>query len=387
MLGRRNAQQWSRRDNLDRLAYRLSNVMVSGPWHKFTCIMLANIILIFLGGCLLRLVGGASTWDSALFKSYALLIAAPGADSVNEATWINSTAANLLFLCGIFTFATVLGIITSSIEAHVEWVLEANHRVVEKDHTVILNWSERLLPVLRQLAVARAANGYKALPVVIMADKNVGEMRELVRAGLGSLNLPVTVRQGSGTTVEDLEKVAIGHARNVLILSDDAGKLGDEEYKVQWICPAVMQQRCQPARSHGAGCDDLHTLVVQPETSQLPHHLGFTAVQRMYMAQRVMSAIVFQHGISEIYYDIFTEGAGTQIYIIDTAQHPWLRSIPFGELGQHFADGVCLGWLWSVSPPGVPKTWRVMRPATVPPRLSHSLSRWPAHARMYTHMF
>jgi len=209
MLGRRNAQQWSRRDNLDRLAYRLSNVMVSGPWHKFTCIMLANIILIFLGGCLLRLVGGASTWDSALFKSYALLIAAPGADSVNEATWINSTAANLLFLCGIFTFATVLGIITSSIEAHVEWVLEANHRVVEKDHTVILNWSERLLPVLRQLAVARAANGYKALPVVIMADKNVGEMRELVRAGLGSLNLPVTVRQGSGTTVEDLEKVPL----------------------------------------------------------------------------------------------------------------------------------------------------------------------------------
>ena len=28
------------------------------------------------------------------------------------------------------------------------------------------------------------------------------------------------------------EQVAIGHARNVLILSSDAGKLGDEEYKV-----------------------------------------------------------------------------------------------------------------------------------------------------------
>ena len=50
--------------------------------------------------------------------------------------------------------------VCARVQEHVNWVLEANHRVVEKDHTVLLNWSERTLPILRQIAESRAT-GYK----------------------------------------------------------------------------------------------------------------------------------------------------------------------------------------------------------------------------------
>lgn len=59
----------------------------------------------------------------------------------------------------------------------------ANHRVVERGHTVLLNWSERTLPILRQIAESRGS-GYKALPVVILADRDVADMREVGGASL-----------------------------------------------------------------------------------------------------------------------------------------------------------------------------------------------------------
>jgi hypothetical protein len=124
-------QEWTLGDHVDRLFYRLSNVMVcsfvesnvsnvmvrsfararerhadhshsrrikharvdkltirvcwtcvqvSGPYHKFFVIVIATSLLIFMGGCLLRGVGASESWMGALFKSYALLSAAPGAD-------------------------------------------------------------------------------------------------------------------------------------------------------------------------------------------------------------------------------------------------------------------------------------------------------------------
>jgi hypothetical protein len=53
-LGRGQAQEWMLSDHIDRFFYRLSNVVVLGPLHKFSVIVLATSLLILLGGCLLR---------------------------------------------------------------------------------------------------------------------------------------------------------------------------------------------------------------------------------------------------------------------------------------------------------------------------------------------
>lgn len=148
------------------------------------------------GACIIKAVEAMSgvepdTWRSALFTAYSLIANAPGADAVGNVQGIHIITNNIIFFFGIFTFAIVLGIITSTIQEQVDYLLQATHRVVERDHTVILNWSERMIPVLRQIAMTRH---YRALPVVIMADRDVDEMRTLVQEGLEGLRLPVAIR-------------------------------------------------------------------------------------------------------------------------------------------------------------------------------------------------
>ena len=48
-----------------------------------------------------------------------------------------------------------------------------NFRLVEHDHTVLLNWNEKTVPVLRQLAAAqRDGRETKRRPVVVLANKD-----------------------------------------------------------------------------------------------------------------------------------------------------------------------------------------------------------------------
>jgi len=234
-------------------------------------------------------VSGAEpdTWRAALFTAYSLIANAPGADAVGNVHGIHIITNNIIFFFGIFTFAVVLGIITSTIQEQVDYLLQANHRVVEKDHTVILNWSERTIPVLRQIAMTR---DYRALPVVIMADRDVEEMRSLVREGLEGLRLAVTVRSGVATHISDMEKVSVGYAANVLILNPE--EMDQVTFKAQCVCTAVQQQRCQPRKSRGFGHGALHTVVVQSAPSDLPELLGFTAVRRSQLVDRALAGAV-----------------------------------------------------------------------------------------------
>lgn len=244
------------------------------------------------GACIIKAVEALSgvepdSWRAALFTAYSLIANAPGADAVGNVQGIHIITNNIIFFFGIFTFAIVLGIITSTIQEQVDYLLQATHRVVEKDHTVILNWSERMIPVLRQIAMTRH---YRALPVVIMADKDVDEMRKVVQEGLEGLRLPVEIRSGEPSFVAEMEKVSIGYASHVLILNPE--DMGQVTFKAQCVCASVLQQRCQPRKLRGFGSQQLHTVVVQSAPSDLPEMLGFTAVRRSQMVDRALAGAV-----------------------------------------------------------------------------------------------
>ena len=47
-------------------------------------------------------------------------------------------------------------------------------QVLERGHTLILGWSDKLLPIVKQLAISRAASGGGT--VVILAERDKEEM-------------------------------------------------------------------------------------------------------------------------------------------------------------------------------------------------------------------
>ena len=104
----------------------------------------------------------------------------PGADSTAEETWKSVVVAQLIVFCGMFTFAILIGVVSDEIANKVDEVKTGNSKVFERNHTVILNWNDQLIPLLKQVAVAKSEGiGFKK-PVVVLADRDKEEMDAVI---------------------------------------------------------------------------------------------------------------------------------------------------------------------------------------------------------------
>ena len=98
-------------------------------------------------------------------------------------SWTYLLIMLVVTLGGIFVLSTLIGILTTGIEARLESLRKGRSRVVEVGHTIILGWSEQIFPIISEL-VAANANLRKSCIVVLAAADKV-EMEDAVREKVG----------------------------------------------------------------------------------------------------------------------------------------------------------------------------------------------------------
>lgn len=127
--------------------------------------------------------------------------------------WISATAVN----------AIVIGFVATKIQSSVQALKAGKGAVINKNHTVILGWSNRIFPILKELAVAGSNQGKPT--VVIFANQDRIEMEDEIASRAGDLGkLRIITRKGDPTNPSDLQRANVGAARSVIILdADDSG--------------------------------------------------------------------------------------------------------------------------------------------------------------------
>ena len=155
---------------------------------KFVALGTFAVALTLVGGLILKIVSGEEDWTAAMYKAYALLNNVPGVDAFDTEEEKKSVAfvANGLFFAGVLTFALLLGLITSTAESQLETALSGNHKVIARQHVLMLNWNEKSPKMLKQLDSAINDGAMSAsTPVVVLAQKDKEEMDSLVDEALG----------------------------------------------------------------------------------------------------------------------------------------------------------------------------------------------------------
>ena len=219
-------------------AYEAQKVFALPLLGKVACLFIMTVPIVFLGGLGYKLVdaldggeGDDETFNEKLRSAYFNLFDIPGADATTDESWRAGLVTQAIVFVGMFVFAVIIGIISDEIATKVEEVKTGNTRVIERDHTVVLNWNSQLTPLLRQMAVAKSERaGTFDKPVVLLADVDKERMDELVESALeDSPPLEVVTRRGNPFDAEDLAKVNASRARRVVLLhprEPDVGSLG-----------------------------------------------------------------------------------------------------------------------------------------------------------------
>jgi voltage-gated potassium channel Kch len=128
----------------------------------------------------------------------------------------------LIWFSAITISATIIGFITNRIKDRVEKLRTGRSPIIESGHTLILGWSNRVFPVIQQLAVAND-NTHRPL-IVIVANGVQEKMEKEIAERVDELGKTrVLVRAGDPTNPIALKKANIVGATSIIALdSDDA---------------------------------------------------------------------------------------------------------------------------------------------------------------------
>ncbi|KAL9144322.1 hypothetical protein ABFS82_14G289700 [Erythranthe guttata] len=199
------------------LAYRVDVFLSVTPYAKPLALLVATLLLICVGGLSLYGVTDGSLADS-LWLSWTY-VADSGNHANSEGLGPRLVSVSISF-GGMLIFAMMLGLVSDAISEKFDSLRKGRSEVVEKNHTLILGWSNKLGSLLNQLAIANESMGGGI--VVVMAERDKEDMElDIGKMEFDFRGTSVICRSGSPLILADLKKVSVSKARAIIVLADD----------------------------------------------------------------------------------------------------------------------------------------------------------------------
>ncbi|KAK9917305.1 hypothetical protein WJX75_002985 [Coccomyxa subellipsoidea] len=338
------------------LAFRAQQVMLSGTLTKLVWSILVGLPLCAVGGLLYSWASGKSVIEG-IINAYGALYKIPGVTVIGEVNAMTSHLMNVLWLVGTFTFATVIGIITEDVTSTIMNVRSGNYGVVAANHTLILNWNDQTVPLLRQIALnrtERADDTYDG-PVVILAERDKEDMDVQLRRALRGSSVEWHTRSGAPHALADLEKVAAGQARTIILLQPDSAQDAGKKQVAAILGVQSARASTQPrpflrlARQHlavqapEAGSEAELFTAMQGIMEASAQSLRLTRLSGRRDMSTLLAQSAFSPGVASVYCSIVQQTRlGVECYV---RSFPELHGMTFAEVRRRFDAAVVIGFM------------------------------------------
>ncbi len=136
----------------------------------------------------------------------------------------------VLTIAGLFIVSALIGVIATGIDTKLADLRRGRSLVLEKDHTVILGWSDSIFTIISELTLANESR--KPPVIVVLADRDKVEMEEEIKAKVPDRRgTRLVCRSGSPMDLDDLRLSSHDTARSVILLAPDSDDPDSEVIK------------------------------------------------------------------------------------------------------------------------------------------------------------
>ncbi|KAL3142871.1 hypothetical protein ABBQ38_003160 [Trebouxia sp. C0009 RCD-2024] len=396
------------------LTVALQQVLLANVLVKIGAVFTVALPLVWLGGLLYHCTSGESLQIS-LFKVYAVLYRAPGAKVTEETTLPAALLMNLIFLCGLFTFAVVLGFVSEEIKTQLRSVKAGNYagtpfhhpwphhtaslpgalaskaaecthpyypllnhisapqltvkcipclatdlsqKVIAQDHTVVLNWNPQLVPLLKQMALAKSHQINHVMydkPIVILAERDKLAMDAELEFILRGSKIKVITREGAPHFVKDLATVSAGQARTIVVLNPDKA-VDAVKSKTATVLAIDAARSRHPSMTY---CDQ-NVVLQTPEEDRCPPVPGENPLIDLLQRQqkgacrpvrvngarditRLMAQTAIQPGVANVYCAVTQHSRNGATFYLEN--FPIMTGREYRDVRRSFSQGVVCGFV------------------------------------------
>lgn len=329
----------------DKVRYQVDRFLSWSPLARFVGLFGLSFILVMTNAVLVRLAmppaeEGKPAFDFPESMWWALGRVLDGGTMGSDQGTLVRAIAIFTTLCGVGVVALLIGLVSSTIGEKIEDLRQGKSPVIDRNHTLILGYGEKVFAILRELREANSNQAHAS--IVILSETEKEEVETRVKERMGDMGpTRVVVRQGSPCSVHDLRKVGAGRAKSIIILSestDDEAEDADAAADLSAIKTLLALRRISGALANNHAVVELADGARQPVIEQL----GSGGVEVVAMAEtlsRMMVQTARQNGLAAVYRDLLSY-EGSQFYF---KNFPQLAGQPFGVAQWKMKDAVVCG--------------------------------------------
>ncbi|GAA1363244.1 CASTOR/POLLUX-related putative ion channel [Catellatospora chokoriensis] len=324
-----------------RLRYWFDNTMSRGTTGLIGWLAVASFGLVLLVTVAIEIVDPSAMDGDPLRVLWTTFVTAFSLSAPTDAGWILLPMWFVLALGGIFVASALIGLLTSGINRRLEQLRKGRSAVLERDHTVVLGWSDQIYTVITEMVEANASRRRAA--VVVLAEQDKVTMEDRVEHRIGDTGRTRLIfRTGSPLDLKDLEMVNLNEARSIIVLAPDGATAEDADAYVLKTLLAINKGPAFRGRPH-----HVVAAVRDSRNRAVAKLAGGDAIvlDGDDIGARLIVQTARQSKLSVVYHDLFDFG-GDEIYM---TVEPSLVGRPFAQallaykqccpLGLLLADG------------------------------------------------
>ena len=243
---------------------------------------------------------GTDNYFNVFWASFSRILSLGG-----EPTWGQRILGFLYWAIAIAVTGTVIGFITSVIQLAVARLGRGLSPVVDNGHTLILGWSPRLFPILKELAIAKSSERNPL--VVVFSGLPRQHMEDEIASRAGDLGkLRVVTRHGSLTNPSDVVRANAAGASSIIVLRpDDAGDAS--------VVTTILAMRATVGDAHPRVIAELEDPHIAQTMGQATGGL-VQSVRSQDIIARVTAQAARQPGLATVVLDLL-DFDGNEIYV------------------------------------------------------------------------
>lgn len=327
----------------ERFRYWFDNVMAKGAGALIGLLALVTLAFILVVAIIVEIFGIFPVADNVVTPLdfaevvWGNLMRAMDAGTVaGDVGWGFRALMLLVTLFGILTVASLIGIVSGAFDERVAELRKGRSKVLEKDHTLILGWSSKVVPIVSEVCTANLSRGRAT--IVILADRDKVEMEDELRDRVGRRGKTrIIVRSGDPMNLTDLEIANPHGARSIVILPPD-----DSDDPDSIVIKTTLAITNNPRRKDGryhivAEIEEAKNL----EAARLVGRDEAHWIEGDELISRIAVQSARQSGLSVVYSELL-DFEGDEIYF---TEQPTLWGKTYFETQLHFVDSTVIGMI------------------------------------------
>lgn len=239
-----------------------------------------------------------------------------------QGPWMDQLSHLVFAIIAIFFTGIVFGSMLKMVGQKFVKLRQQGGPILSSDHTVIVGWSALGFEILTELGIANENQGKSA--VVVLAPQDKVKLEESI-AGLPMRTTKTIVRNGKPTSLDDLDRVRLNTARNVIVLGQWDSPDHDSQVIASLMAIARYRETHSEFRAEVVAC-------LRHDENELPAKVAarypVTILNVRSMLARVMLQVSRQPGLFVVLTELM-QFANDEIYF---------APVPAQFVGSEFGD-------------------------------------------------